>query len=96
MVRDAEETRQRLLKAAIAEFSANGIAGARPDRIAATAPADKALIYRFPAGGLLSLIMVIATVRTHANPDFASVKFVTTKKARRLVVTEAVRQLVRP
>jgi hypothetical protein len=39
--------------------------------------------------------MVIATVWTDANPDFASVKFVTTKKARRLVVTEAVRQLVR-
>jgi AcrR family transcriptional regulator len=187
MARDAEETRQRLLKAAIAEFSAYGIAGARIDRIAATAPANKALIYAYfgnkeqlfdaafdlltnravdevpidvddlpayagrlfdrfwqapevvrmsawhrlergeeqaipalvlqahrakiallvqaqedgkiprliPAAGLLSLIMVIATVWTDANPDFASVKFVTTKKSRRLVVTEAVRQLVR-
>ena len=47
MARDAEQTKQRLLEAAIAEFSAYGIAGARVDRIAATARANKSLIYSY-------------------------------------------------
>ena len=47
MVRDAEQTKQRLLEAAIAEFSAYGIAGARVDRIAAGAGANKSLIYSY-------------------------------------------------
>ncbi|MEU6207160.1 TetR family transcriptional regulator [Micromonospora musae] len=43
--RDSAETRNRILQAAIAEFSAVGLAGARVDRIAANAKADKKLIY---------------------------------------------------
>ncbi len=43
--RDAEATRRRLLEAATAEFAARGIAGARVDRIAAAASANKNLIY---------------------------------------------------
>src|SRR6185295_18532994 len=38
-------TRQRLLKAAAAEFAARGFAGASVDRIARTAGVNKAMIY---------------------------------------------------
>jgi AcrR family transcriptional regulator len=44
-MRNAEATRERILKAALAEFSAHGIAGARIDRIAKTAKCNKNLIY---------------------------------------------------
>jgi AcrR family transcriptional regulator len=44
-MRNAEATRERILKAALAEFSAHGIAGARVDRIAKTAKCNKNLIY---------------------------------------------------
>lgn len=47
MVRDAQDTRRRLLAAAAAEFAERGIAGARVDRIAAAAGANKALIYTY-------------------------------------------------
>jgi AcrR family transcriptional regulator len=43
--RDAAATRARLLEAAVAEFSAHGLAGARVDRIAAAASANKRAIY---------------------------------------------------
>jgi AcrR family transcriptional regulator len=46
-VRDAEATRQRLIDAASAEFAEHGIAGARVDRIAADAQANKAQIYHY-------------------------------------------------
>jgi AcrR family transcriptional regulator len=42
---NAEATRERILEAATAEFSAFGIAGARVDRIAKTAVCNKNLIY---------------------------------------------------
>lgn len=42
---DGQATRRRLLDAAAAEFARHGIAGARVDRIAAAAPANKAQIY---------------------------------------------------
>ena len=45
--RDAEATRARLLAAAIDEFAAHGIAGARVDRIADAAKANKQLIYAY-------------------------------------------------
>lgn len=45
MARDASATRARILDAAVAEFSASGLAGARIDRIAETAAANKRLIY---------------------------------------------------
>lgn len=44
-MRNAEVTRERILEAATAEFSAFGIAGARVDRIAKTAGCNKNLIY---------------------------------------------------
>jgi AcrR family transcriptional regulator len=47
MARDAESTKRRLLDAAAAEFAERGIAGARIDRIAAQAAANKALIYAY-------------------------------------------------
>jgi AcrR family transcriptional regulator len=45
--RDAAASRQRLLTAATAEFVAHGVAGARVDRIAAAADANKRLIYDY-------------------------------------------------
>jgi AcrR family transcriptional regulator len=45
MARDAQATRARILAAATAEFSAHGLAGARVERIAAAARANKRLIY---------------------------------------------------
>jgi AcrR family transcriptional regulator len=47
MIRDAEATRQRLLDAALEEFAAYGIAGARVDRIAEAARSNKAQIYHY-------------------------------------------------
>ncbi len=47
MVRDAEDTRRRILAAATGEFSAHGIAGARVDRIAAAAHSNKAMLYAY-------------------------------------------------
>jgi AcrR family transcriptional regulator len=44
---DADATRQRLIEAAWAEFAEYGIAGARVDRIAANAHANKAQIYHY-------------------------------------------------
>jgi AcrR family transcriptional regulator len=44
-MRNAEATKERILEAALAEFSAHGIAGARVDRIARTARCNKNLIY---------------------------------------------------
>lgn len=43
----ATDTRARILDAALQEFSANGLAGARTDRIAATAGVNKALLYYY-------------------------------------------------
>src|SRR5689334_16864392 len=45
--RDSAATRRRLLEAAREEFTARGIAGARVDRIAAAANANKAQIYHY-------------------------------------------------
>ncbi|QAY75036.1 TetR/AcrR family transcriptional regulator [Agromyces protaetiae] len=44
---DSEATRKRLIDAAIQEFSAYGIAGARVDRIAAASKSNKAQIYHY-------------------------------------------------
>jgi AcrR family transcriptional regulator len=44
-MRNAEATRERILDAAMAEFAAYGIAGARVDRIAEAAGCNKNLIY---------------------------------------------------
>ncbi|MEM9202871.1 MAG: TetR family transcriptional regulator [Actinomycetota bacterium] len=45
--RDAEATRRRILNAAVTEFATYGLAGARVDRIAAAAKANKQLIYAY-------------------------------------------------
>jgi len=45
MPRDSNATKARLLDAAFTEFATHGIAGARVDRIAETAGANKRLIY---------------------------------------------------
>jgi AcrR family transcriptional regulator len=47
MAWDSQDTRRRLLEAAIIEFSAYGIAGARVDRIASAAKANKQAIYAY-------------------------------------------------
>lgn len=44
-MRNAEATKERILEAALTEFSAYGIAGARVDRIAAAAGCNKNMIY---------------------------------------------------
>ena len=45
MTRNAEASKERILEAAFAEFAAYGVAGARVDRVAATAGCNKNLIY---------------------------------------------------
>ncbi|MBV2362192.1 TetR family transcriptional regulator [Streptomonospora nanhaiensis] len=47
MPRSAAETKKRILAAAVAEFSRHGIDGARIDRIADTAQANKRAIYEY-------------------------------------------------
>src|SRR5882757_8746312 len=47
VVRDAERTKRLLLEAAAKEFAQHGIAGARVDRIAASAKVNKAMIYSY-------------------------------------------------
>jgi AcrR family transcriptional regulator len=47
MVRDADRTRQRILAAAIEEFAALGIAGARVNHIAEVAGCNKAMLYAY-------------------------------------------------
>jgi AcrR family transcriptional regulator len=46
-MRDGQATRRRILEAAAAEFSAYGIAGARVERIADAAQANKAQLYAY-------------------------------------------------
>ncbi|MGW4565472.1 TetR family transcriptional regulator [Streptomyces sp. NPDC004561] len=46
-VRDPEATKARIFDAAVAEFARHGIAGARIDRIATAAKANKQLIYAY-------------------------------------------------
>lgn len=47
MRRDSTATKNRILEAATAEFSAYGLAGARVDRLAERADANKQLIYAY-------------------------------------------------
>jgi AcrR family transcriptional regulator len=66
MPRDADATRRRILEAATAEFAAHGIAGARVDRIAASAGANKSLIYAYfgSKDGLFDAVFDAAVVAT--------------------------------
>jgi AcrR family transcriptional regulator len=47
MVRNAADTKRRILAAATEEFTEHGIAGARVDRIAAAANSNKAMLYAY-------------------------------------------------
>jgi AcrR family transcriptional regulator len=47
MVRDAAATRARIIEAATTEFAAHGLAGARVDRLAGNAGANKERIYAY-------------------------------------------------
>ncbi|MFY1694411.1 MULTISPECIES: TetR family transcriptional regulator [unclassified Solwaraspora] len=47
MVRDSTATKHRILDAATVEFAAHGLAGARVDRVAERAGANKQLIYAY-------------------------------------------------
>jgi AcrR family transcriptional regulator len=45
--RDPDGTRERILRAAVAEFSSKGLGGARVDEIAARAGANKRMLYHY-------------------------------------------------
>ena len=47
VVRDPGQTRARILSAAKAEFASHGLGGARVDRIAAEAGANKRMLYHY-------------------------------------------------
>ncbi|MBL7255849.1 TetR family transcriptional regulator [Paractinoplanes lichenicola] len=47
MLKDSAQTKERILAAAVEEFSAFGLAGSRIDRIADAARSNKAMIYRY-------------------------------------------------
>jgi AcrR family transcriptional regulator len=61
--RNAPETRRRILAAATEDFAAHGVAGARVDRIAASAGVNKAQLYAY-FGDKLALFA--AVYREHA------------------------------
>jgi TetR/AcrR family transcriptional regulator len=68
------ETRRRILDAALSEFSANGLAGARTERIAAAAGVNKALLYYYFDSKeklyLAALEMIAAKVRDSSMAVF--------------------------
>lgn len=68
MAYDAEATRQRIRAAATEEFAARGIAGARVDRIATNAKANKQAIYAY-FGGKQALF---TDVLRHAMAELAA------------------------
>ena len=68
------ETRSRILDAALSEFSANGLAGARTERIAGAAGVNKALLYYYFDSKeklyLAALEMIAAKVRDSSMAVF--------------------------
>jgi len=70
----AAETRQRILDAALREFSASGLAGARTEQIAAAAGVNKALLYYYFESKeklyMAALEMVAARVRDRSMAVF--------------------------
>jgi AcrR family transcriptional regulator len=69
---DSQETKRRLLEAAISEFSQFGIAGARVDRIATAAKANKQAIYAYFGSkeGLFAAAFEDRIRDFHASVDF--------------------------
>jgi AcrR family transcriptional regulator len=66
----ADQTRARILDAAIHEFSENGLAGARTEQIAEEAGVNKALLYYYFKGKdelyVAALEAVVETVRANS------------------------------
>jgi AcrR family transcriptional regulator len=71
-MRNAEATRERILEAALAEFSAHGIAGARVDRIAQAAGCNKNLIYIYfeDKEALFTTVLCKHVKRVHEGQPF--------------------------
>jgi AcrR family transcriptional regulator len=71
-MRNAEATRERILEAALAEFSAHGIAGARVDRIAHAAGCNKNLIYIYfeDKETLFTTVLLKHLMRIHEEQPF--------------------------
>ena len=71
-MRNAEATKERILAAALAEFSAHGIAGARVDRIAQAARCNKNLIYIYfeDKETLFTTVLQKHLVRIHEEQPF--------------------------
>ncbi|CAL9274916.1 HTH-type transcriptional repressor [Streptomyces sp. SudanB5_2050] len=73
--RDPEATKARIFEAAVAEFARHGIAGARVDRIAAEAKANKQLIYAYYGNkaelfaSVLEKKMVDLAISVPVDPD---------------------------
>ncbi len=65
---DGQATRRRILEAATAEFAGYGIAGARVDRIAANAKANKAQLYAY-YGNKDALFDAVLAEHVEANLD---------------------------
>ncbi|MGN9755543.1 TetR family transcriptional regulator [Streptomyces sp. SD31] len=74
-VRDPEATKARIFDAAVAEFARYGIAGARVDRIAAEAKANKQLIYAYYGNKaelftkVLGQVMLDLAIAVPVDPD---------------------------
>src|ERR1700751_4737599 len=71
-MRNATATKERILEAALAEFSAHGIAGARVDRIAQAARCNKNLIYIYfeDKETLFTTVLQKHLVRIHEEQPF--------------------------
>jgi AcrR family transcriptional regulator len=71
-MRNAEATKERILEAALAEFSAHGIAGARVDRIAQAARCNKNLIYIYftDKETLFTTVLLKHLTRIHDEQPF--------------------------
>src|SRR5215471_8253775 len=71
-MRKAEATKERILEAALAEFSAYGIAGARVDRIAQAAGCNKNLIYIYfeDKETLFTTVLCKHLMRIHEEQPF--------------------------
>jgi AcrR family transcriptional regulator len=70
--RNPEETRARILAAALAEFSAKGIAGARVDRIADAARTNKRMLYHY-FGSKEGLYRAVLHQRLTERPPLADI-----------------------
>ncbi|MGR4851000.1 TetR family transcriptional regulator [Streptomyces sp. LARHCF252] len=67
--RDPEATKARIFEAAVAEFARHGIAGARIDRIAAEAKANKQLIYAYFGNKAELFAIVLEKKMLHVAED---------------------------